>query len=369
MSNALAVAHVTQALALLIESNLRPEIDMAVSVETRKPPAEPPLEPTITVFLYQVTHNPSMRNYDLPTRASDGKLLNKPVAALDLHYVISAYGEENELVGQRLIGCVARILREFPVLPADVIQEAGERPYLAGSNLAEAEQKVRFTPLQMDIDETSKLWGMLHQTPYALSMTYQGSLVLVEGREEPERSRPVERTAVTVGASVPPHENAPAAGSGSGGGSGGTSAPGVSVARGGAEGDSGVEGGEHARPSGAAGASDDAVGAAEADPKRDAAAKKSVARKSAASATAEKPAVKKAAAKAAAKQPTAQQATAKKAPAAKASATKAPAGQSATKKSAAQQGTAKKQARGGSPARGGGARSGGTDNTSENRES
>ncbi|NLU68205.1 DUF4255 domain-containing protein [Streptomyces sp. HNM0574] len=203
MSNALAVAHVTQALALLIESNLRPEIDMAVSVETRKPPADPPTEPTITVFLYQVTHNPSMRNTDLPTRASDGTLVNRPVAALDLHYVISAYGEESELVGQRLIGCVARVMREFPVLPADVVEEAGRRPYLAGSDLASSAQKVRFTPLQMDIDETSKLWGMLHQTPYSLSMTYQGSLVLVEGREEPERSRPVERTEVRVGAGVP----------------------------------------------------------------------------------------------------------------------------------------------------------------------
>ncbi|QPP08313.1 DUF4255 domain-containing protein [Streptomyces bathyalis] len=375
MSNALAVAHVTQALALLIESNLRPEIDMAVSVETRKPPAEPPLEPTITVFLYQVTHNPSMRNHDLPTRASDGKLLNKPVAALDLHYVISAYGEENELVGQRLIGCVARILREFPVLPADVIQEAGERPYLAGSNLAEAQQKVRFTPLQMDIDETSKLWGMLHQTPYALSMTYQGSLVLVEGREEPERSRPVERTVVTVSASGTPHENAPGVGGGPGGGpgggSGGTSAPGVSVARGGAEADAG----ERARLSGA-GDSDDAGdegAAAEADPKRDAAAKsvakksvaksaakKSVALKSAASATAEKPAVKKAAVK---------KAAAKQAAAKKTAAKKAPAERTAAKKSAAQKATAKKQTGGGGSARGGGARRGGTDNTSENRES
>ena len=74
MSNALAIAHVTQALALLIENNLSPEIDIAVKVETRKPPAEPPAEPTITVFLYQVTPNASMRNNDLPTRASDGTL-------------------------------------------------------------------------------------------------------------------------------------------------------------------------------------------------------------------------------------------------------------------------------------------------------
>ncbi|MDQ1012577.1 DUF4255 domain-containing protein [Streptomyces sp. NPDC002867] len=210
MSNALAVATVTQALALLIESNLGPEMDIAVKVETRKPPNEPPAEPTITVFLYQVTPNPSMRNADLPTRASDGTLRKRAAAALDLHYLISAYGEEAELVGQRLIGCVVRTLHEIPVLPKDVIELAAERPYLAGSDLAESPQKVRFSPIVMDIDETSKLWGMLHQTPYSLSVAYQASLVLLEGRERPTPAKPVEERTVKVlpfgapGAPVPP---------------------------------------------------------------------------------------------------------------------------------------------------------------------
>ncbi|MBT2510688.1 DUF4255 domain-containing protein [Streptomyces sp. ISL-98] len=215
MSNALAVATVTQALALLIENNLGPETDIAVKVETRKPPAEPPAEPTINVFLYQVTPNASMRHNDLPTRASDGTLLKRPAAPLDLHYLISAYGEESELVGQRLIGCVVRTLHEIPVLPKDMIELAAERPYLAGSDLAESPQKVRFTPTVMDIDETSKLWGMLHQTPYTLSVAYQASLVLIEGREKPVPAKPVERRTVQVlpfgapGAPVPPGSTPP----------------------------------------------------------------------------------------------------------------------------------------------------------------
>ncbi|MFB6707805.1 Pvc16 family protein [Streptomyces sp. NPDC056333] len=210
MSNALAIATVTQALALLIENNLSPEMDIAVKVETRKPPAEPPVEPTINVFLYQVTPNPSMRHTDLPTRAPDGTLLKRPAAALDLHFLISAYGEEAELVGQRLIGCVVRTLHEIPVLPKELIELAAERPYLAGSDLADSPQRLRFTPTVMDIDETSKLWGMLHQTPYALSVAYQASLVLIEGRERPVPAKPAERRTVTVlpfgapGAPVPP---------------------------------------------------------------------------------------------------------------------------------------------------------------------
>ncbi|MFC9736352.1 Pvc16 family protein [Streptomyces noursei] len=204
MSNALALATVTQALALLIEHNLHPEIDLAVSVETRKPPADPPTDPTITVFLYQVSHNPSMRNSDLVTRASDGTLLKRPAAAIDLHFLISAYGEEQELVGQRLIGSVVRTLHEIPVLPRELIEEAAERPYLAGSDLAESLQKVRFTQTQMDVDETSKLWGMLNNTPYSLSVAYQASLVLLDGHQKPAPARPVKRPEVTVVPEVPP---------------------------------------------------------------------------------------------------------------------------------------------------------------------
>ncbi|MFI7412598.1 DUF4255 domain-containing protein [Streptomyces sp. NPDC049627] len=210
MSNALAIAHVTQALALLLESNLGPEFDEAVKVEPRKPPAEPPDQPTINVFLYQVTPNTSMRGNDLPTRASDGTLVKRPAAALDLHYLISAYGDETELVGQRLIGAVVRTLHEIPILPKDVIEQAGERPYLAGSDLAEAAQRVRFAPTVMDIDETSKLWGMLYQTPYSLSVVYQASLIFLDGRETPVPAKPVERPEVRVlpfgapGAPVPP---------------------------------------------------------------------------------------------------------------------------------------------------------------------
>ncbi|MGW2517727.1 DUF4255 domain-containing protein [Streptomyces sp. NPDC001617] len=211
MSNALAIAHVTQALALLIENNVGPEFGEAVKVEPRKPPADPQLEqPTISVFLYQVTPNTSQRGNDLPTRASDGTLVKRPAAALDLHYVISAYGDEKELVGQRLLGSVVRTLHEIPVLPKDVIEQAGERPYLAGSDLAEAAQRVRFTPTVMDIDETSKLWGMLYQTPYALSVVYQATLIYIDGRETPVPGKPVERPEVRVlpfgapGAPVPP---------------------------------------------------------------------------------------------------------------------------------------------------------------------
>ncbi len=93
---------------------------------------------------------------------------------------------------------MVRTLHEIPVLPRDIIELAGQRPHLSGSDLAEAVQRVRFTPTVMDVDETSKLWGMLHQTPYTLSVVYQAVLVLIDGRGTPVPAKPVERPEVRV---------------------------------------------------------------------------------------------------------------------------------------------------------------------------
>ncbi|MGW0209345.1 DUF4255 domain-containing protein [Streptomyces sp. NPDC003233] len=198
MSNTLAVATVTEALRQQIAQSLAPDIPFAVDVAAHKPPTDPPAEPTITIFLYQVTPNASLRNVDAPTRAADGTVLTRPAAALDLHYLISFYGDEAELVPQRLLGCVVRTLHESPVLSSAMIEAAAEQPYLQGSDLADSPQRVRFTPTALDIDDTSKLWGMLYQnnTPYALSLIYQGIAVLIDGRPTPVEAKPVKTRTV-----------------------------------------------------------------------------------------------------------------------------------------------------------------------------
>ncbi|MFF2658443.1 DUF4255 domain-containing protein [Kitasatospora sp. NPDC058032] len=196
MSNHLAIATVSEALRLLIIRALSPDIPFAVEVGTRKPPSEPPTDPAITVFLYQVTPNASLRNLDAPTRTTDGTLLTRPTAALDLHYLISCYGEESRLIGQRLLGCVVRALTEQPVLSRQLIEEAAAQPYLAGADLAASPQRVRFTAASMDVDELSKLWTALFQTPFALSVAYQATAVLVEGRTDPVAGKPVLRRTV-----------------------------------------------------------------------------------------------------------------------------------------------------------------------------
>jgi hypothetical protein len=196
MSNVLAVATVTEALRGFLAGNLLPEIPFAVDVSARKPFTEPPAEPSITVFCYQVTPDPSQRNRDAPTRASDGTLLTRPRAALDLHYLISCYGDETQLVPQRLLGSVVRSMYVEPVLSRADIEAAAARPFLAGSDLAAAPDRVRFTPTHLDIDDLYKLWTMMSQTPFALSVTFQASVVFIDARDGAPPGIPVLRRTV-----------------------------------------------------------------------------------------------------------------------------------------------------------------------------
>ena len=50
---------------------------------------------------------------------------------------------------------------------------------------------VKFTPLSLSLEELSKLWSVFFQTPYALSVAYQGSVVLIESEESHQTPLPV----------------------------------------------------------------------------------------------------------------------------------------------------------------------------------
>ncbi|MGM1062654.1 DUF4255 domain-containing protein [Saccharothrix sp. Mg75] len=199
MSNFLAVATVTRALQGFLARAVT-AVEVGANVSTTKPPAEPTTDALVTVFCYQVTPNAALRNQDAVTRGPDGTVLKRPQAAIDLHYLISFFGDEVELVPQRLLGAVAAALHEQPVLTRADIQDAVGRPPLLGSDLGASPQLVRFTPAQVDLDDLSKLWSTMLQTPYALSVPYLASAVLLDGLSTPSSGTPVldRRIAVTA---------------------------------------------------------------------------------------------------------------------------------------------------------------------------
>lgn len=197
MSNYLAIATVTEVLAQLVLTSAEGALGKTVALNKGRP-ADPVGNDAVSVclYLYQVTPNAALRNDDLPTRSADGRLLQRPQAALDLHYLLAFYGDDGELEPQRMLGAVLRDLHAVPVLSPDQIRNiVNGIGYLAGSNLAEGPERVRFTPVTLSLEESSKLWSIFFQTKHVLSVAYQGSVVLVESEDTPQQALPVsERT-------------------------------------------------------------------------------------------------------------------------------------------------------------------------------
>jgi hypothetical protein len=195
MSNELAIATVTAALSELLRPAVQSEVQGADVTMVRPDELVDLDAPGVNIFLYQVSPNPAYRNADLPLRGStSGRLVERPQAALDLHYLLTFYGDEASLEPQRVMGSVVRVLHSRPALTPDLIQTTVSSlsfPFLAGSDLAEQIERVKFTPIVLNLEELSKFWSMFSQTAYRLSMAYIGNLVLIETDESPLQGLPV----------------------------------------------------------------------------------------------------------------------------------------------------------------------------------
>jgi hypothetical protein len=197
VSNFLAIATVTAALRRLLQAAASQAVPGAI-VRTGRPesPAGGGVVPAgIDLYLFRVTPNPALANDDLPTRRADASLMQRPRLALDLHYLLTFRGNEADLEPQRLLGNAARALHATPVLAKSLITLAiGDFAFLSGppaSNLTDAFELVKLTPMHLSLEELSKLWSVFFQVPYNLSVAYQASVVVLEGTETPLQALPV----------------------------------------------------------------------------------------------------------------------------------------------------------------------------------
>jgi hypothetical protein len=194
MSNFLAIATVTETLRQILDAAAA-----ASKIAEAKATAVRPTTGTtglpavgVNLYLYQVTPNSALRNVDQPTRRGDGTVLEPPQIALDLHYLLTFYGKEQELEPHRVMGSVLRYLNSRPLLRRESIRNAKlSVSVLADSNLDEQIEFVRLIMMPMTLEEMSKLWSVFLQTPYVPSIVYQASVVLIRGDEVAQPALPV----------------------------------------------------------------------------------------------------------------------------------------------------------------------------------
>src|SRR5690606_12931644 len=71
--------------------------------------------PRLNLFLHQVTPHTGWRNTALPARSRDGERLTNAPLAVDLHYLLTAYGR-SDFPAEILLGYAMHVLHERPWL-------------------------------------------------------------------------------------------------------------------------------------------------------------------------------------------------------------------------------------------------------------
>jgi Pvc16 N-terminal domain/IPT/TIG domain len=85
-----------------------------------------------------------------------------------------------------------------------VIAGSGPLGVLAGSDLGQQLEPVRFTLVPLDIENLHRVWSLFHGIPFAMSVAYSASTVLLDADMVPSRAPPARVAVVGAVPSLPP---------------------------------------------------------------------------------------------------------------------------------------------------------------------
>jgi hypothetical protein len=155
-------------------------------------------QPQLNLFMYYLSLNPALRNLGLPSTDARGQRLSNPPLALNLHYLVSSYGN-TQLDPEVLLAWAMKVFHDTPVVPRHTIQQAltdlsaqtsTAAQLIARSTLADQIEHIRITPETLTPEEIYRLWTAF-QTTYRPSTAIQVSVVVVQDTEAFTSNRPV----------------------------------------------------------------------------------------------------------------------------------------------------------------------------------
>jgi hypothetical protein len=171
--------------------------------------AEEPVQ--LNIFMYYASQNPAFRNMCLPQADSQGNKLSNPPLALNLHYLISAYGK-SEFDAELMLGWAMKVFHENPVYSQSQISQllsemsgssVPEIQLLVQTTLASQVESIKVTPESLSNEEIARLW-MAFQTHYRTTTSYQVTVVLIQDSSTVKSNLPVQSRNITTLAMPPP---------------------------------------------------------------------------------------------------------------------------------------------------------------------
>ena len=164
-------------------------------------------QPRVNLFMYYVSLNPALRNLDLPSSNAQGARLSNPPLALDLHYLVTAYGS-TQFDPEILLAWALSVFHETPVIASQTIQaalnELGKPPQanteaglISLGTLADQVEHIRITPEALTAQEIWQLWTAF-QAAYRPTAALQVSVVVIQDTQPFTSNRPVRHRVVTA---------------------------------------------------------------------------------------------------------------------------------------------------------------------------
>lgn len=170
-----AIVNVSEALKQkLVEGGILSEDKIRFNAPDDRPDLT---EPYLLVYLYSVSEDPSLRNYENPIRyvTPDGNVssyvdVDTPPTVVDLHYLFIPYGPDPnfEMI---IIGGIKRIFRNQPII---------QPKYLPAQMNGTQIRAVSDNP---DMDYIYRLWSLFPSTSYKLSLIYTITPVILHSGE------------------------------------------------------------------------------------------------------------------------------------------------------------------------------------------
>ncbi|MBL7519820.1 DUF4255 domain-containing protein [Frankia sp. CNm7] len=217
MTTSLGIAATTAVLRqLLVNAIPAADLQAALGVSAIEVSALPPDRIDVTaetsrlnLFMYQVRPNTGWSTTDLPSHDRAGRRLTNPPLALDLSYLLSAYGSK-DLHGEILLGYGALVLHQTRVLTRDAIRATFAPPLptdlalLATAGLENQEEVVSLSMESLSTDELSRLWSVFGEK-YRPSIAFQARVVLLRATDPAAPpGPPVRRARLAMSVSLHP---------------------------------------------------------------------------------------------------------------------------------------------------------------------
>lgn len=200
MSDALAIAVVSGAVSRRVfaaASAAVGDADVRLGPPTAKLAEDN--ESLVNIHLYRVEPNAAHANEHLPTRSGGAQDLGPARLALDLHYILSFYGDAKKFVPERMLATVMLALEKVPLITKATIDATiADNAELAGADLGAALSRVHLSREMISIDDFSKIWSIFYQVPYTVSLAYRASQVAIETDDPARLTLPIARPGIWV---------------------------------------------------------------------------------------------------------------------------------------------------------------------------